>query len=288
LAQTSPPCSRPAAGSTVLEPDDLFSSNGSLNSAFNYFTETDSDGRTLFCFVTPSGSENPTLHIKPGDTLMIAATNQVPAPPAGSPTAVVSTPANQCGDATMTLASLNIHYHGTNTSPQCHGDQVIHTIINSGETFRYSLNFPKNEPHGLYWYHPHVHGISEAALQGGASGAIVVDGIEDIQPAVAGLPERVLILRDQIVAGNPAPGGAVPSWDVTLNNVPIAFLAEVPAVIQMKPGRKEFWRVANASADSLYDVQLLYNGVPQPLQVVALDGVPKGSRTGRPKARLQP
>jgi hypothetical protein len=80
----------------------------------------------------------------------------------------------------------------------------------------------------------------------------------------------------------------VPSWEVTLNNVPIAFLAEVPAVIQMKPGRKEFWRVANASADGLYDVQLLYNGVPQPLQVVALDGVPKGSRTGRPKARLQP
>ena len=113
LAQTSPPCSRPAAGSIVLEPDNLFSSDDSLNIAFNYFTETDSDGRTLFCFVTPPGSENPTLHVKPGDTLMIAATNQVPAPPAGSPTTIVSTPANQCGDATMTLTSLNIHYHGT-------------------------------------------------------------------------------------------------------------------------------------------------------------------------------
>ena len=38
-------------------------------------------------------------------------------------------------------------------------------------------------------------------MQGGASGAIVVDGIENLQPAVAGSPERMLLLRDQIVAG---------------------------------------------------------------------------------------
>jgi len=48
----------------------------------------------------------------------------------------------------------------------------------------------------------------------------------------------------------------------------------------MKPGQKELWRVVNASADSLYDVRLLYNGVPRPLQVVGLDGVPIGSRDG--------
>ena len=36
-------------------------------------------------------------------------------------------------------------------------------------------------------------------MQGGASGAIVVDGIENLQQTVAGSPERML--RDQIVAG---------------------------------------------------------------------------------------
>jgi FtsP/CotA-like multicopper oxidase with cupredoxin domain len=109
---------------------------------------------------------------------------------------VVSNSINKCGDVTMTISSLNVHYHGTNTSPACHGDQVIHTIINSGETFNYSLKFPTDEPPGLYWYHSHVHGIAEAAVQGGASGAIIVEGIENIQPAVADLPERVLIIRD--------------------------------------------------------------------------------------------
>ncbi|MEI9930202.1 MAG: hypothetical protein WDM89_06550 [Rhizomicrobium sp.] len=31
-----------------------------------------------------------------------------------------------CGDATMTISSVNMHFHGTNTSPKCHSDEVIH------------------------------------------------------------------------------------------------------------------------------------------------------------------
>jgi FtsP/CotA-like multicopper oxidase with cupredoxin domain len=279
-------CARPAAGSLVTPPPDLFSDNGVLNVTFNYFTAQDSVGRTLFCFKTPDGKESPTLHVKPGDTLNVTVTNEVPAPPPGSPTEVVSKPSNVCGDTTMTITSLNVHYHGTNTSPACHGDQVIHTIINSGETFHYSLQFPADEPPGLYWYHPHVHGIAEAAVQGGASGAIIVQGIADIQPAVTGLPERVLMIRDQTVAGAPMPGGTVPSWDISLNYVPISFPAETPAIIKMKPGQKEFWRVANASADTIVDLEVLFDGVAQPLQVVGFDGVPTGSQDGTRQGKL--
>jgi FtsP/CotA-like multicopper oxidase with cupredoxin domain len=139
FAQASPAaasaCPRPAAGSTVQPPPDLFSQNGTLNVTFDYFTTVDADGRTLFCFMTPNGGESPTLHVNPGDTLNVSVTNKVPAPPAGSPTEVVSNSGNVCGDSTQTITSVNVHYHGTNTSPACHGDQVIHTIINSSETF---------------------------------------------------------------------------------------------------------------------------------------------------------
>src|SRR6185295_754359 len=100
-------------------------------------------------------------------------------------------------DKLMTLSSTNMHFHGLNTSPKCGSDESIHTIINSGQTFTYNIKVPKNEPPGLYWYHPHVHGIASVAVQGGATGAIIVEGIENIQPAVAGLPQRVLVLRDQ-------------------------------------------------------------------------------------------
>jgi FtsP/CotA-like multicopper oxidase with cupredoxin domain len=285
FAQNTSPCPRPPPGSVVAPPPELSSHNGVLNVVFNYFTSMDSQGRTLFCFTTPNGAEGPTLHVMPGDTLNVTVTNKVPAPPAGSPTEVVSNPSDQCGDATMTITSLNVHYHGTNTSPQCHSDEVIHTIINSGETFQYSIHFPSNEPPGLYWYHPHVHGLAEAAVQGGASGAIIVGGIANLQPAVAGLPERVLVVRDQPVAGTPTPGGIIPSWDVSLNYVPIPYVTTpqpgfIPSVIQMKAGQKEFWRVSNSSADTILDLQLLYDNVAQPLKLVALDGVPVSSQDG--------
>jgi hypothetical protein len=92
--------------------------------------------------------------------------------------------------------------------------------------------------------------------------------------------------RNQNVAGNPTPGGAIPSWDVTLNYVPIAYPAETPAIIQMKPGEREFWRVANASADTILDLQVVYVGVAQPLHVVAFDGVPTGSQDGTRRGKM--
>jgi FtsP/CotA-like multicopper oxidase with cupredoxin domain len=188
----------------------------------------------------------------------------------------------------MTASSVNVHYHGTNTSPTCHQDEVIRTMINSGETFSYNVGFPADEPPGLYWYHPHIHGIAEAAVQGGASGAIVVEGIQNLQPAVAGLRQQVLVIRDQNVAGNPAPGGPnnIPSWDLSLNYVPIAYPYYTPSLIPMKPGEKQLWRVVNASADTIIDLQLQFDGTPQPLSVVGLDGVPTGSQDGTRQGKI--
>jgi FtsP/CotA-like multicopper oxidase with cupredoxin domain len=285
-ALASTPCQRPAAGSLATEPTDLYSKSGILQVAFDYYTSVDNSGRTLFCFVTPNGVESPTLHVHPGDTLELIVTNLNPTPPPGSPTDVISDAADKCGSAVMTITSVNVHFHGTNTWPKCHADEVIHTLINSGQTFKYTVKFPANEPPGLYWYHPHVHPLAEAAVQGGASGAIVVDGIENLQPAVAGLPARVLLIRDQTVPNGPPPGGKVPSWDLSLNYVPISYPQNTPAVIEMKPGGKEFWRVVNASADTLLDLQLLYDGVVQPLEVVSLDGVPLSSQNGTRQGKL--
>ena len=33
------------------------------------------------------------------------------------------------------------------------------------------------------------------------------------------------------------------SWDLTLNNVPIAYPSDTPAVMQMQAGEKQLWRV---------------------------------------------
>ncbi len=277
-----PVCVRPSAGSVATPPADLYSRNGALNVDLVYSSSTDGDGRTLFCFVTPDGIEGPTLHVKPGDTLNISLTNHVgrPIPPHIEEEMAMSMGSAACADPAANSSSVNMHFHGTNTRPACHADEVIHTVINNGRTFQYHVKFPTNEPPGLYWYHPHIHGISEGAVLGGGTGALIVDGIEAYQPIVAGLPERTLVIRDQTVAGNPTPGGLVPSWDLTLNYVPIAYPGEVPAVLDVKPRHREFWRVVNASADTILDIGLKYDGVFQSLDVVGRDGVPVGSQDG--------
>jgi FtsP/CotA-like multicopper oxidase with cupredoxin domain len=286
------PCPRFAPGSTIPAPPDLFSSNGRLTVNFSYNTMPDPNGNTRYCFTTPNGTESPTLHVNPGDTLTVIVKNNLPAPTSAASMAPVTNASTVCGAATQNAASVNIHYHGTNTSPACHSDEVIHTLINSGQTFIYNLVFPTTEPPGLYWYHPHVHGLAEAAVQGGASGAIVVEGIQNVQPAVAGLPERVFVIRDQLLPvgdpGESAPGGPVPGWDLSVNYVPVLYPNFVPGNLQMKPGEKEFWRVSNSCADTVLDLQVVYDGVPQTIQIVGLDGVPTGSQDGTTGGTLVP
>ena len=280
------PCPRFAPGSTVTNPPALFSQDGTLTVNLAYNTEQDAQGRTLYCFTTPDGSEGPTLHINPGDHLIINVKNDLPTPTSASDMQMTTNALTVCGDTTMNDSSVNIHYHGTNTPPTCHQDEVINTLINAGETFTYDVAFPSDEPPGLYWYHPHVHGLAERTTQGGATGAIIVDGIEALQPVVAGLPQRVFVIRDQNVAGNPMPGGPVPSWDVTINYIPIPYPALTPAVIDIAPNEKQFWRVVNAAADTILDLEVVYDGKPQPIQLVSLDGVPLGSQDGTAQGKL--
>ena len=286
------PCPRSfAAGDVVQNPAALFSSNGVLSVRFSYQHRMDAYNRDLFCFMTPEGLQNPTLHVKPGDHLIVTLTNNTPAQQL---TMTVNPP--NCGASSMGPSSVNIHYHGTNTSPACGADEVIKTVVNSGETFQYDVAFPSDEPPGLYWYHPHIHGLTEHALEGGAAGAIVVDGIENVQPAVSGLRQRILIVRDQEteIPGEPTAGSNVPSWDVTLNYVPVLSPGDpgitdfVPARLLMQAGEREFWRVSNSSSDSILDLQYVFDGAPQTMQLVAIDGVPVNSQDGTQPGRPIP
>ena len=139
---------------------------------------------------------------------------------------------------------------------------MLHTLIAAGQTFDYSVQVPANEPAGLYWYHPHPHGFSEGQVIGGASGALIVQGIQNFNPAVAGLLARVFMIRDQklTVAEENTSGGVKPANDLSLNFVPVTYPNYQPAIIQTPASEKEFWRVANTSADTLVDLQYLING----------------------------
>ena len=318
---TAHPCARPAAGSVIPQPTQVYSANGALNVHLDYYPDVDINGNPTFCFLYTDNngviSQGPTLHGKPGDQFNVSVTNHVAPLPgdAGTPADNLIpvpgfTPATgQCGDPqqfAMDPSSVNVHFHGFLVTPQCQGDNVARTIINAGETFQYSFAIPANEPPGLYWFHPHVHGAGEQSVQGGASGSLIIDGIEQFQPSVAGLPARVLVLRDAVLSNtdlSPAQGTPVPSWDVSINYVPVTYLAtqanptpskpyDDAGQIQMQAGQKELWRVANASADSILDFQVIYTDKTgdhiQTLSVVGLDGVPIGSQDGTRKGHAVP
>ena len=280
-------CPRPGEGEQVTNPPALYSQNGVLTVAFSFQTRVDAAGRKLFCFTTPSGLENPTLHVLPGDTLYVTITNNTPQ--SLLKPMVLKRP---CNEPFMYLSSVNLHYHGTNVSPHCGSDEVIQTVINSGNRFTYTLKFPADEPPGLYWYHPHVHGVADLAVTGGATGALVVDGIESFFPSLAGMPQQTLVLRDQLrlQRGPEGPGNCgigVPFRDVSVNGVPVnsfqssqRIVQFVPATLTAPPSQTQFWRVANTSADTIMDLSLVYDGVTQPLNVAAIDGVPVNSQAG--------
>ncbi len=98
----------------------------------------------------------------------------------------------------MTPDSTNLHFHGLTVPAICHKDDVLKTAIQPGDPpFEYRFQIPPDEPPGLYWYHPHIHGYTKAQVLGGASGAMIVEGIERTNRELAGLPERVMIVRDQ-------------------------------------------------------------------------------------------
>jgi FtsP/CotA-like multicopper oxidase with cupredoxin domain len=323
------PCSRFTAGSAIHNPPALHSQNGVLNVQFSYQTTTDLVGRQLYCFMTPSGLENPTLHVNAGDTLNITVTNNTPYSEVGDPDTDETFNPPNCGDTVfelqnattnsqgynMTGGSMNIHYHGTNTSPGCHGDNVTKTLINPSlkpgspaSTFQYNIHFPTNEPPGLYWYHPHVHMLAEAAVFGGASGALIVDGINNVQPAVGGLTERVIVIRDlpfnvpglsQTCCTN-AQDGQVAQRDLSVNFAPLDTTATfdnngnltavnyTPAVIYMQRGEQQFWRVCNCTSDAPLDLQVRFDGVPQTIQIVGIDAVPVNSQDGTGPGQLIP
>lgn len=284
-------CPRPEAGAAITNPPELRSHNGVLELSLHlrYQRTLVSQGPPRYCYVTDDGLESPTLRVFPGDELIIHLHNDLP--PVASGAAAMrgmheGAADEDCTAGEMNASVTNLHFHGMTMPPVCHQDDVLHTTVPAGTSFDYRVAIPADEPPGLYWYHPHPHGYSERQIQGGASGAIIVEGLGKSFPEVVSLPERIIVLRDQQRIGPEAPAEQVPTWDVSANFVPIVYPQSVPAVIHATAGDRELWRVVNAGADTILDLELSINGVAQPFRIMALDAVP--IRTdGEPGARTQ-
>jgi len=232
----------------------------------------------------------PTIRVNPGDTIQVDLDNELP-PGHGA------------------ASDVNLHFHGLNVSPRRPADDVITMFAKSGRTIFYSVPIPATQPPGLYWYHPHIHGQTDNQVgRGGMSGAIVVEGIQRHIPALAKMPERILIVRelgnnggevrhhDGAPKGGMASMGLVESPDTapgpSAGNVPCAPLAsgdyitvnsELEPTIRFTPGKPQFFRILNATGHRHIDLTL----GDVPMHVVGVDGYPVDGFPGQPSSFTQ-
>ncbi len=225
--------------------------------------------------------------------------------------------------------TTNLHVHGFSVPPVKPQDDVLTVCTDPAggsrrcgqRAFTYRFHIPGDMPEGLYWYHPHVHGEVQAQMLMGLTGAIVVEGPRDDARRVAGIDERVLIVRQtqDLDAGrtqaaamtaalpestkrkpsrHAAPAtlidtahellcGANSGIDaLSLNGapVPVGDAADTAlANFKIHAGRKQLWRILNAATDAFLDLAIVEdNGKPLPLEVVGRDGGALTDDAGKP------
>ncbi len=185
----------------------------------------------------------PTLHVRPGDRIEATIRN-------------------------ATSERTNIHYHGMHVSPRGRSDNVFR-VFHPGQTVKSIVDVPSDHSPGTYWYHVHLHGLTEEQVMGGMSGLLVVDGLKEVLPErFRDVRERQLAVRDVQHKGDSIVMDAA-DIDVQAPTTRLVNGLLLPR-LSLRSGETQLWRIANVGADLFYDVQL--DG--HRLHVIAEDGSP--------------
>lgn len=193
----------------------------------------------------------PTLHVNPGDTIRLRFVNELP-------------------------QVTNLHFHGLSVSPRGISDNVLRTIfpaatsklVGAGKSVPIVVHVPSDQEQGLYWYHPHLHGLVDAQVYSGLAGMIEVGDVLEQFPWLHRIKQRVMALQAvQFGAGGnlvPIIKNAGPSTETNLVN------GHYQPVLRIRPGELQLWRTANMASDNFYKLSL--GG--QKLHVIGEDGNP--------------
>jgi FtsP/CotA-like multicopper oxidase with cupredoxin domain len=189
----------------------------------------------------------PMFRARLGDTLRITFRNDLPSDPSNVPI---------CGSKLFDNPS-NLHFHGMAVSPQGSSDNVF-ICVQPGQEFEYEVRIPatgRQRP-GLFWYHPHAHGVVAKQILGGMSGGLVVDGFESLFSIARGLPERFFLIKHAEFPGE--------KEIISING-------QLNPIVHIRPGEMQFWRIANIGATLFVKFQI----AGMPLYSMATDGHPR-------------
>jgi len=282
------------------------------------------------------------LQLQPGDHLRMKLVNHLPPAPADAE--------NAHGDDAMMNEMLaanptNIHTHGLIVEPRkadesdpTYGDYVyvvgypagklpsmIHPDLTATDKpIQYDIYIPPNHPAGMFFFHPHVHGLGVNQISEGLEGILVIGSVQDVASTTTNftLPPkfstRYIHLRDmQVLANGDAQDQEDPEFctpqpdpdDIRQGYCNGTNLAEnepgagkdytggkwfftvnglvYPSLnIDQKNG--EVWRLLNGSATRAYDlaIQNDKNHAPVYFQVISLDGVALAPTAGTDVSKM--
>lgn len=270
------------------------------------------------------------LALEKGDTLKIHFINQLPP-------VFDSEHAQEPGHEFLALNPTNLHTHGMLVSPSSptptnptYGDNIFVLTFNSAngapvisphmhsavrmDFTDYEIKIPVDHPSGLFWFHPHAHGIALNQVTAGLSGDITVGNPNDYvcrnrtcAAFLSNVRMRHMLLKDtQILSngtlqdeedpgfcqqhtgpGEPSRNGSCSGdpdaspdfdggkWFFTINGM------SHPNIPVTAPGG-EIWRITNASGSNTYDLKLIDQKANRNMlfQVISLDGVSVSANPG--------
>ncbi|GAA1001827.1 multicopper oxidase family protein [Subtercola frigoramans] len=217
-----------ASGEAFAEPEVRRSVGGVLDVRLSASPTPVVIGGTTVDALTYNGSlPGPTLVVRPGDVLKISVNNQI-----GAPT--------------------NLHTHGLHVSPEGSSDNVFRQV-DSGSLADYQYEIPTDHPPGLFWYHPHHHGMTAEQVFAGMYGAIVVEDPDPID-ATSG---RVLVISDitfdsagQILATSQMDRMSGREGEMLMLN------GQIAPIISAHTGDREQWSIVNACTSRYLDLTL--------------------------------
>ena len=160
---------------------------------------TASDGRSSGGNLYPA----PTLHVFPGETLIIHFENGLRGLTIRDYFSPQYTPKGQSVPIypeQMTSSPINLHTHGAHISPRGNADNVL-LHIPAGMSNTYTYDIPRNMPQGMYWYHSHLHGLTAAQVYAGLVGLLAIGRTDGNLPLVTekSIPIRNMALQYNFV-----------------------------------------------------------------------------------------
>ena len=234
----------PSGGSALVEPSVRASVDGALSMTLSAAeASAQVGGRRAAVWAYNGGLPGPTWRVRPGDRVQVALRNDLPEP-------------------------TNLHVHGLHVSPEGNSDNVFVTV-DPESAFHYEYRLPENHPPGVYWYHPHHHGMVANQVFAGLYGAIIV---EDPTPVPVSR-ERVLVISDITLdsAGRPADASPMERM-LGREGATVLVNGQVAPTMAARPGERERWRIVNACTARYLRLRL--DG--QRLQLLGID-------SGRPE-----